>query len=354
MLRFSKLLRTKKNSQLNIKEIYPKPVITKFIKKNNLRKWASYIDKYLIFKNRLKENLNLNYCLIHITDQSNAVYLPTINNSKSKVLVTCHDLIAIRQAKKELDYAPKISKTGKLLQYWIIKCLKWADYFACDSNKTLKDLNRLVPESYKRSEVIHLGTDLTIKKDKHIENLSSFDFKEKFIIHVGSAAWYKNRRSVFSTFMHAKEIHTELKLVLVGPQPQINELDDKVGLWLRKFNKEIVVFENISDYDLKNLYENALALVFPSYIEGFGWPRLEAAYYNCPIITVKTGAIYDLLGSYAQYIKPSTQHTINLKLLDILQSKENKNLIQELPTNETCRRNYHNLYNRLIFDKAYN
>ena len=47
---------------------------------------------------------------------------------------------------------------------------------------------------------------------------------------------------------------------------------------------------------------NAEFLIFPSFIEGFGWPPLEAVSNGCPVITTKTGAIHDLLGKHANYV----------------------------------------------------
>ena len=162
MLKFSESLYTKFHPKFEIDEIYPKPLISIFLKKGKLRKWASYTDKYLVFRNRIKYRLLENYDLFHVTDQSNGVYTKEIKRkSDAPILVTCHDLIAIRQAKDEFKVAPKTSKTGKLLQSWIHSSLTKANYFACDSSSTLIDLNRLVPNSLHRSEVIHLGTDFT-------------------------------------------------------------------------------------------------------------------------------------------------------------------------------------------------
>ena len=39
------------------------------------------------------------------------------------------------------------------------------------------------------------------------------------------------------------------------------------------------------------LYEHAQAFVFPSLIEGFGWPPLEANAMGCPVITTRTGQL---------------------------------------------------------------
>lgn len=351
MLKFSESLYTKFHPKFEIDEIYPKPLISLFLKKGKLRKWASYTDKYLVFRNCIKYQLLKNYDLFHITDQSNTVYAKEIKKkSDAPILVTCHDLIAIRQAKDEFKVAPKTSNTGKFLQSWILNSMKGADYFACDSNQTLKDLNRLIPDSCKRSEIIHLGTDFPKRDNKdRLKRNSEFDpKKENFIMHVGSAAWYKNRNAVFKAFKLVKKRFKDLKLVLVGPKPQINELDDFKITWLRENINEIIILEKISEVQLRNLYSHAKALLFPSFIEGFGWPPLEAALCNSKVITSKTGAIFDLLGDSATYIQPNDQRSINEAIIDVFSTKEREKPKVDLPSEEDCRVNYYNLYSKLI------
>ena len=69
---------------------------------------------------------------------------------------------------------------------------------------------------------------------------------------------------------------------------------------------------HVSDETLKELYLNAEFLLFPSLIEGFGWPPLEAVSNGCTVITSQTGAIHDLLGQHANYVHPL------IKILSIL------------------------------------
>ena len=52
MLKVAKIL-TATDSDFLIDEFYPKPVISNLLHKSNVRKWVSYIDKYLIFTKRI-------------------------------------------------------------------------------------------------------------------------------------------------------------------------------------------------------------------------------------------------------------------------------------------------------------
>ena len=55
----------------------------------------------------------------------------------------------------------------------------------------------------------------------------------------------------------------------------------------------------VSDAALRALYEHALALVFPSYYEGFGLPPLEAMTCGCPVIISEQPALMEVCGDAA-------------------------------------------------------
>ena len=360
MQKFAEVLLDDSNKarDLKIEEIFPKPLFGKFFSFSKLAKWGAYIDKYLVFPKKLQSTLeksNQNLHLTHIIDQSNAIYLRTIRKTSSvKCLLTCHDLIAIRTALGEFYFAPKTSSSGKRLQSWIKDSLPLADFYACDSEETQKDLNRIVPLSSKSSEVIHLGTESDSTKQTNSQTLD-FDLgfdpcQTIYLLHVGSAAWYKNRRAVFKSFLRAKNYPSgkKLKLILVGPNPQTHELNTELYVSLKKYSSDVICLENISHATLIHLYLHAKLLLFPSFIEGFGWPPLEAANMGCSVITTKTGAIYELLGDNARYVDPVNQESINKAVTDELERASTKRLKVSLPSNQQCRVNYFQLYRELL------
>ena len=106
--------------------------------------------------------------------------------------------------------------------------------------------------------------------------------------------------------------------------------------------------KDLSEKNLHFLYLKAKVMVFPSFIEGFGWPPLEAASHGCPIISTRTGAIHDLLGEYCHYADPNSQKIINQTVIKLLKSNNRRKLNLELPTLNDCRRNYFEMYKRLI------
>jgi glycosyltransferase involved in cell wall biosynthesis len=118
--------------------------------------------------------------------------------------------------------------------------------------------------------------------------------------------------------------------------------------WIKSNSNAIHSLQNLSEDTLAELYKYAKALVFPSFIEGFGWPPLEAAVRGCPVITTRTGAIADLLGNYARYVEAKNQPSIEQSVQELLQSPESKRNQMSLPTHEDCRRKYFDLYEQMM------
>ena len=173
---------------------------------------------------------------------------------------------------------------------------------------------------------------------------------------MGSSAWYKNRKAVIRSFIYAHKCFPEhnLKLVLVGPVPQKEELDDQLSTWIKSNPNAILTFKNLSENTLGKLYKYAKALVFPSFIEGFGWPPMEAAVRGCPVITTRTGAIAELLGNNVKYVEAGNQASIDDSVQELLRSHDSKKTVDSkkavirLPSHEDCRRQYFDLYEQIL------
>jgi glycosyltransferase involved in cell wall biosynthesis len=59
-----------------------------------------------------------------------------------------------------------------------------------------------------------------------------------------------------------------------------------------------------TDDELASLYKNASLFIFPSRIEGFGIPPLEAMSYETPVAAANTSSIPEVLKHAAQYFDP--------------------------------------------------
>jgi glycosyltransferase involved in cell wall biosynthesis len=60
----------------------------------------------------------------------------------------------------------------------------------------------------------------------------------------------------------------------------------------------------VTDGELRALYENAIALVFPSLYEGFGLPPLEAMACGCPAVVANVASMPEVCGNAVLYCDP--------------------------------------------------
>lgn len=359
MLRFGELLlsKTSESNSFQIEEFFAKDVFGKLCKSRKFFKWAAYLDKYILFPKKLSSFLSKNqkrFGLVHVIDHSNSVYFSKIKNAPHiKKLVTCHDLIAIRTALNEFSEAPRTSASGKYLQRLIYNALSHADCYACDSSHSLRDLNRLVPSSKDHSEIIHLGTQcsFTLENSKNTNNHLPFDLgTQPFLLHVGNSAWYKNRKAVLNAFrsLRNQTYGKNTKLVLVGPNPQNSELDNTLSDWICSNRNDIICLDSVSDLLLHQLYRQAKVLLFPSHVEGFGWPPLEAAIRGCMVITTQTGAIHDILGDYPFYVNPDKQSSINQAVSQVFETLDHNAQKIKVPSYHDCINSYYEVYQRML------
>ena len=119
-----------------------------FFKNTNsgIGKWVSYIDKYFItpfvfLLGVLKNSYNKNKVIYHICDHSNAVYVPIF--PINKVIITCHDVLAIRGSLGFKDAHCNSRFFGKILQKNILKNLSKNIHIAFVSKNTLNQFEQI-------------------------------------------------------------------------------------------------------------------------------------------------------------------------------------------------------------------
>ncbi|MDQ6655900.1 MAG: glycosyltransferase family 1 protein, partial [Verrucomicrobiota bacterium] len=114
MLRFgSMMLEGLAAAGVRAELIQPLPLLGKFGAAGAfVAKWLAYADKFIFFPRRLQARLRRSPApaLVHICDHSNAMYTEQVRGIP--VVVTCHDLLAVRGALGDETDTPA-SRTGK-------------------------------------------------------------------------------------------------------------------------------------------------------------------------------------------------------------------------------------------------
>jgi len=112
--------------------------------------------------------------------------------------------------------------------------------------------------------------------------------KDNYFLYVGNAYPHKN----VEVLIRAAKL-AGVRVVFVGKEDYF-------------YTRLGIKPKTVTDTELSELYTHARALVFPSLMEGFGLPALEALTHNCPVIVSDIPVFHEILGRSAIYFDPSS------------------------------------------------
>jgi glycosyltransferase involved in cell wall biosynthesis len=283
----------------------PKLYLSRNKAPKSIFKWLRYIDQYILFPiwfkwNSRKYDKNTLFVLI---DQALGIWTPLLKNKKH--IIHCHDFIALKSAQGKVGRNPT-SWSGRIYQYLILKGFSKAHNFISISQNTKNELEVFLSKKPKISAQIYNAIDSQFKPGSineaklAISHQINADASKGFILHVGGNTFYKNRIGVIKIYDAWRKLSKEnLPLVMIGsaPSPEMKQTKEKA-----KFSKDIHFLTQASDAVLVHAYQGASVFIFPSLLEGFGFPVAEAMASGCPVITTNEAPMNEVGGQAAFYI----------------------------------------------------
>ena len=218
-------------------------------------------------------------------------------------VVTIHDLIINHfPTGKASTLAFPIYKM-KLFAYRVIikKAAQKAKKIITVSNATKEEILDHLRVDKDKVVVVYNGVDEGISNEE--QNTKYKLQNTKYFLYVGNAYPHKNLERLLLAFSELLKENKNVKLVLVGREDYFyNKLKDK----LKNMNlkNSIIFYQEINDKELVNLYKNALALVMPSLMEGFGLPVAEAMTNGCPVLASEIPSLKEIAKEAAAYFNP--------------------------------------------------
>jgi glycosyltransferase involved in cell wall biosynthesis len=286
-------------------------------------KWLGYVDKFVLFPRQLRKRLRSGVSLVHICDHSNAMYAKEIRGVP--VVVTCHDMLAVRGALGEETDTPA-SRTGRVLQRWIVSGLRSAEAIACVSRATMRDVERIVPRGKMDQNVTVITSGLNYpycrlpaaEAQARLTGIEELNATTPFVLHVGSNLRRKNREAVLRVFARVAGKWPG-QLVFAGDKLNhaLQSQAEQLGI-----TRRIVQVVNPTSPVLEALYSTAAAFLFPSRFEGFGWPIAEAQACGCPVLTSAAEPMSEVAGDGALLHDPEDDGAFAADLLRLLDPAE--------------------------------
>lgn len=241
-----------------------------------------------------------------------------IRKAGCRSVVTIHDLIFLHYPK----YYHLIDR--KIYDFKFRLACRNADRVIAVSEFTKREIMKYYGTPEAKIDVVYQGCDpafaAPVSKEKLDDVALRYSLPRQFILYVGSIEERKNLMLVAkaiasrpSAFIH--------KIVAVGKRtPYVDEI--RQYLEANGIADRILFFHKVPFADLPSFYRLADAFVYPSRIEGFGIPMLEAVSSGLPAIGCTGSCLEEAGGPHCIYVDPDDVQAMSAALCRVVSDKE--------------------------------
>jgi glycosyltransferase involved in cell wall biosynthesis len=141
-----------------------------------------------------------------------------------------------------------------------------------------------------------------------------------FLLYVGKRTHYKNFNLLLEAY-GSWPGRTEVDLVVVSDSAWTP--DEQRYLAESTLDSHVQLLIDINDEQLRGLYAQAVALVYPSLYEGFGIPLLEAMACGCTVVASDIPSSREVAGDCPVYFDPTSAEDLRGALDKALQQTGN-------------------------------
>ena len=239
---------------------------------------------------------------VDVVHASNLFVPPT----SRPLVVTLHDL-AFRH--EPSWFTPR---GVRLFNLSIERIKRRAARVMCSSLATLRDAR---DAGIDPNILVHvpLGTrePLSLSSTQVDAALDRLGVRRPYVLAVGTAEPRKNLQRLVSAFAKIADDVADLTLVVTGPAGWGDSVTVPAPVASRVHRTGFV-----TDSDLAALYSGSAVFCYPSLIEGFGLPVIEAMSYGVRVVTSRGTSTEELVGSAGWLVDPSSVDSIGQGLLD--------------------------------------
>ena len=279
-----------------------------------------------------------------------------IEKTEIKSVVTMHDLIPERHPEQYAAWDVYIYK-----KKFRFACEK-ADHIIAISNQTKEDIINYYGIHPDKITVCYQSCNAsfaqTVTEQQKEIIRKKYNLPAKYFLSVGSIIERKNLLLIIKAMQELKGV-LDIPLVVIGDggkyKQQVKELIKEFGL------EHHVIFLSEQDtaqdlgykkaIDFPAIYQMAIALIYPSFFEGFGIPVLEGLWSNVPVITSNVSCLPEAGGKGAYYVNPNSSEELATAMKRIYLDTDLANTLKQLGaahahnfTPANCAENVMNVY----------
>jgi glycosyltransferase involved in cell wall biosynthesis len=264
---------------------------------------------YLLYP--LRAELARDSQIFHILDHSFS-HLVTHVPRRARTLVTVHDVLPLRDP-SGLSNAQVARFRSRLEQ------LKHADILLASSCYTKSEVVDLLGIEPARIAVNYLGVSEPTRPQRPADPLAMAVERLKGrvrILSIGNALRRKNLEVIPDVVARLQDDGLDASVVRIGSHLHgslKHELESRLG------QGQLVECGIVSDEVLSWLYANVEILLFPSLLEGFGLPVLEAMAHGCAVVCSNATSLPEVAGDAAAYFSPDQPEEAAAQIARVVQ-----------------------------------
>ncbi len=233
----------------------------------------------------------------------------TFRTRKKKVSVI-HDLkdLSIKSGKKQVQS-----------RQFYQRLIDRADIVVAISEYTRQNILNNYDVDAGKIRVIHNSIKMTAAS----KCPEGFSADAPYILYVNTLLEYKNPLTLLKAFKSVMD-KVEERLVLVGRDTEY--WHDVLRPYIKQNGLEnrVTRMQNLTDEEIKYLYEHASLFVSSSRHEGFGYTPLEAAICCCPVICTKCEALPETTMMLLNYYEPAEDDSeLANRIVEVLATPRN-------------------------------
>lgn len=245
-----------------------------------------------------------------------------IKRTGIKTVVTIHDIIFER-------FPETYNFDERYVHRWKIKhACKTADAIIAISKQTKEDLINFYKVPANKIFICYQTCNpifqQTISAADKATVKSRYHLPDNYFLFVSSIAPRKNLIAICKALALLKD-KMDIPLVVIGNGKkqkeearqfmQANGIANRLILLNEMPVSKEPAFTKAADFPA--IYQQALALVYPSIFEGFGAPLLEALWSGLPVISSNTSSLPEVAGDAALYFSPEDAEELAHHMLQV-------------------------------------
>ena len=229
--------------------------------------------------------------------------LPPLFSCKGNVTLFIQNRYCVDKSISLNEFKFRVRIRILIERFWFFSRLKHVKKFVVQTNSMRSILKG---NFYKNAKVLPFVPDFNLSKNDGVFN---FDEPQFDFVYIASGDPHKNHKNLINAWVELSKSGIYPSLCLTIDKSTYFELFEWIGTTTKEYSLNIKNYGFVKHSKALALYTQSKALIYPSLMESFGLPLVEASGLDMPIIASELDFVRDIV-SPIQSFDPSSSTSI--------------------------------------------